>query len=311
MRHVREQQAQVHAKSGNARKDRTWSGRHGQQLTAFLFLLPAVIAFLVFKYLPIMEGFFISLFRIDIVDLPGEFCGAENYLRVFRDPEFYAALTHNIYFWIVGLLINFWPPIVLALLINEVIKHTTFFRMAYFIPAVAPAIAVTILWKYIWQPDYGLANFLLSRLGIEGQGWLNDPDWVYWCMYFPGLIISGGMNMLIYLAAMQEVPEEQYESALMDGAGFISRVRYILLPHIMPIIGTMFILDMINRFNEVNTPLVMTGGGPIGKTQTLILYAYKLAIDRQDYSYAIAIANVVFLLIFVITAIQMLLERKK
>jgi multiple sugar transport system permease protein len=183
--------------------------------------------------------------------------------------------------------------------------------MAYFIPAIAPAIAVTVLWKYIWQPDYGLANYLFGIIGLSQQMWLNDPDLVYWCMYFPGLIIAGGMSMLIYLAAMQEVPTEQYESALLDGAGFLHRVRYILLPYIMPIVRTMFILDIINRFNEINVPLVMTGGGPIGKTQTLILYAYKLAIDNQDYSYAIAIANVVFVLIFIVTAIQIMLDKSE
>jgi len=276
-----------------------------------MFLLPALILFVLFKYYPIIQGFFISFFEIDIVNLPGKFVGFANYSRAFSDKYFYSSLWNSVQFWLVGLVMTFWPPIVLALLINEVRKYRTFMRLVYFIPAIAPPIASLVLWKYIWQPDYGFANYLLSLFNIPPQLWLNDVNLVYWVMAFPGLIIAGGMNMLIYLASLQSIPNDLYESAVIDGAGFFKRIRYITLPMIMPMIKTLFILDFIGRFNEVTTPMIMTGGGPAGATETMILYAYKSAMNNLDYSYAITLANVVFIIVFAITALQMGMEKKQ
>ncbi|GHV45284.1 sugar ABC transporter permease [Clostridia bacterium] len=281
------------------------------QTAAFAFLAPALVVFALFKYYPIVQSVFISFFHIDIVHLPGTFVGLENYSRAFADPQFYTALLHNLYFWLVGLTINFWPPIVLALLINELRRGKTLLRLMYFIPAIAPAVAVSVLWKYIWQPDYGLANALLGALGAPPQMWLNNPLLTYWCIYFPGFVMAGGMTMLIYLASMQEVSLEMYEAAVMEGAGFLDRVRYITVPQIAGIIKVMFLLDVINKFNEMNAPLVMTGGGPMGTTQTLILYAFNAASDNMDYSYAITLANIVFAIVFIVTALQMKFSKDK
>lgn len=276
-----------------------------EQITAYAFLLPALVAFVLFKYYPISEGFFISFFDINIVHLPGNFVGFDNYIRAFTDVKFYSSLMNNVWFLIYGTVMTFWPPILLALFINEVGRGKTLMRLFYFIPAVAPAIAVSILFKYIWQPDYGLANYILSIVKISPQMWLNDSKLVYFCMMLPGMILSGGMNMLIYLAAMQGVPAEHYEAAMIEGASFFKRFFSITLPQIKNVIGMMFIIDVIARFNEINTPLVMTGGGPAGATETLILYAYKQATNSLDYSYAITMANIVFIIIFIITAFQM------
>jgi len=127
----------------------------------------------------------------------------------------------------------------------------------------------------------------------------------------PGMILSGGMGMVIYLAAMQDVPKEHYEAAMIEGAGFFRRFFSITLPEIKNIIGIMFVLDVIGRFNEITTPLVMTGGGPVGSTETLILYAYKQATHHLDYSYAITMANIVFAIVLIITAFQMKLTGKE
>lgn len=285
--------------------------KNKQQFSAFLFLVPALVVFLLFKYYPIIMGMYISLYDINIVELPGKFVGLANYKRAFTDPAFFSALLTNIKFFLVGLTINFWPPIFIALLINEIRKGKTFFRMMYFLPAVAPGVAMAVLWKYIWQPDYGFANYLLSLLHLEPQMWLNDPKMVIWCMYFPGLIMAGGMNLLIYLAALQDVPEERFEAAMIEGAGIFNRIRYITMPQIFPIIKIMFILDIIGRFNEAGTPFIMTGGGPVGASETMILYAYKSALTNLDYSYAITLANIVFFIIFFITAVQMKVSAEK
>lgn len=281
------------------------------QVAAYLFLIPAIIFYCLTKYYPILMGFFISFFNIDIVHLPGKFVGFANYARAFQDPEFFQSLWITVKFFLTGLVLSFWPPLVLAILINEVRRGKTLFRTLYFLPAIAPGIATAVLWKYIWQPDYGLANALLTALHLPAQMWLNDPALVIWCLYLPGLLVAGGMNMLIYLAAVQEVPEEHYEAAVIEGAGFFARIRHVMVPQILPIIKVMFVLNVIGSFNEAGLPFLMTGGGPIGSTETMILFAYKSALNNLDYSYAITLANIVFVIIFVATAIQMRLQREK
>ena len=279
------------------------------KLAPWVFLLPALISFTLFKYYPIVMGMLVSFYNLDIVNPPGKFVGLDNYIRAFKDPNLYNAVKNNLEFAFVILILNFWCPIALAILVNEVRKGRTFFRTMYFIPAIAPGIAVNVLWKYIWQPDYGFANYILSLFNLPPQLWLNDVRQVKWCMQFPGLIVAGGMNFIVYLAALQEVPEEHYEAALIDGAGFIDRIRYITIPQIIPIVKIMLILTLIEVFNMVDAPLVMTGGGPAGSTETLVLYAFKVATRDLDYSYGLALSTIAFAVVFVITAFQMKLSR--
>ena len=279
------------------------------RLIPFLFLVPALIAFSLFKYYPMFLGFFISFFDVSIVDLPGTFIGFANYTRALTDPSFWNALGNNAEFLVVSLCINFWVPILLAALINEVRRGKTFLRTMYFFPAIAPGIAMLVLWKYIWNHDYGLANYLLSLVHIGAQKWLNDPTLVKWCMQFPGLIMGGGLNMMIYLAAMQDVSEELYEAAAIDGAGILRRFRIIALPQILPIISTMLVLSVIDVFNMFDNVQVMTGGGPYGSTDTLILYSFKSAYTGLDYGYGITISTIAFLVVLILTIIQMSLNR--
>jgi len=275
----------------------------------WLFLVPALISFTLFKYYPIMLGIVVSFFRVDILHLPGAFVGFTNYIRALKDNFFWNALKNNVQFFLVGLAINFWVPIVLATLVNEVRKGKVFIRTMYYLPAVAPGIAMLVLWKYIWQPDYGLANYIMTLLHLPDQLWLNDKTLVKWCMSFPGLLMGGGMNMLIYLAALQDIPEEHHESALLDGAGFIRRIWNISIPQILPIITTMLVLAVIGAFNMFDNVWVMTGGGPSGATETIIVYSYKQAYTMQDYGYALSLSTLSFIIIFILTFIQMQLNR--
>ena len=279
------------------------------QITGWLFLVPALISFALFKYYPIILGFFVSLFKVDIMNMPGEFIGLANYTRAFTDHNFLNAAKNNVQFLFVALLLNFWVPIVLGILINEIRRGKTFIRTMYYIPAIAPGIAMMVLWKYIWQPDFGLANYIMRVFNMPKQLWLNDPNLVKWCMQFPGLVMGGGMNMLIYLAALQEIPEEQFESALIDGAGFFKRITRISMPQIRPIISTMLILAVIGVFNMFDNVKIMTEGGPIASTETIILYAFKNAYTFSDYGYALSMSTISFLFIFLLTIIQMRLDR--
>ena len=274
-----------------------------REVLGIVLLLPALASILVFKYFPVGLGFFETFFKMNIVKLPGEFIGFDNYIRAFHDTQFINAFAHNFKAFIYCMLMNFWTPILLAILLDEVRHGKTFFRLGFFIPACTPAIAMTVLWKFFWQPDYGLANYFLKIMGIAPQLWLNSEKWVYFCMYFPGLIICGGMNMLIYLAALQDVPKELYEAAIVDGVGIINRVRYITFPAIKNIIGLMFTLSLIGTINLMENVMILTGGGPANSTQTLLLYAYQQATNSMDYSYAMTLTTIVFAIVMGITII--------
>lgn len=279
--------------------------------SAYLFLFPALVAFALFKYYPMILGFISSFFNFDVVNPPGKFIGFDNYIRAFNDPVFFQSIWNTFEFVIVTLVLNFWVPIFLAILINEVRSGKTLLRTLYFLPAIAPGVAVTVLWKYIWQPDYGFANYMLGLLNIQPQMWLNDPAMVKWCMKFPGLVAGGGMNMIIYLAALQDIPEEHYEAALMEGAGFINKIRYIVLPQIRPIVGIMLILTLIGAFNYFDEPYIMTGGGPMDSTTTMVLYGFKAAYRSGEYGYGLSITSIVFVIVFIITAIQLNISSKQ
>ncbi len=281
------------------------------EIVGLLLLLPAVASLVLFKYFPVLLGVFESFFKIDIVNLPGKFIGFDNYIRAFTDKQFLGAFWHNAKFFIYGLVMNFWVPIVLAMLLDETRKGKAFFRLGYYIPACTPAIAMTILWKYFWQPDYGLANFFMTKLGLEPQLWLNDPDLVYFCMSFPGLVICGGMNMVIYLAALQDVPRDQYEAAMIDGASIIQRIRYITLPTIKHIIVLMFTLSIIGALNAMDNVLVTTGGGPANSTQTMYLYAYQVGVNTMDYSYAMTMMTIVFVITMTLTIVFNKITKEK
>lgn len=281
----------------------------------WLFILPALIAFLVFKYYPILMGMAITLFKYDIMKPPGQFIGLGNYVRAFKDPYFIKAIGNTAELWGIMLAINLWVPLVLAIMVNEVRKHKTLVRTLYYVPAILPSVVVTVLWKYIWQPDYGLANYVIGLFGAGPQMWLNSTALVKWCMRFPYLFLFAGlqtgMDFIIYLAALNNIPTELYESAQIDGASFFNKLRYITLPQVRSTIGMMLILNTITIFNLFDEPMIMTGGGPVNASMTVVLYAFRKAYKDGDYSYAITLTTIAFIVVFLLTLVQMRLQNKK
>jgi multiple sugar transport system permease protein len=278
------------------------------KISPWLFLLPGIIVFALFKYYAIFLGVFVTLFDFNIVNPPGVFIGLKNYLQVLKDPEFYNAFRNNVEFLLITLVMNFWVPIVIAVLVNEVRKHKTFFRSIYFIPAIVPTLAIGMVWKFIWQPDYGFANYLLSLVHIAPQLWLNNAMLVKWCMRFPYLVMGGGLNFVIFLAALQEIPEEEMEASLIDGAGYFQRIRYLVLPYLLPVVGIILTLTVIDAFNYFDDVMIMTGGGPAGATETITLFGFLKVYNDTDYSYANTVYTISFVIVLIFTIIKMRID---
>ncbi|MCL2059183.1 MAG: sugar ABC transporter permease [Oscillospiraceae bacterium] len=280
------------------------------QFSGWLFIIPAALLFLMFKYVPIIMGTFVTFFDYNIVNPPGNFVGLRNYIAVLTESRFHTSLINTFEFFLIMLVLDFWVPIVVAILVNEARRGNALFRTLYFIPAIAPSIAMTVLWKYVWQPDYGFANYLMQLVGLPMQKWLNDPMLVKWCLRFPQFIMAGGLAFVIYLAALQDIPEEEFEASLIDGAGFLQKIRYIVFPHLRHVISLMLVLLLIEAFNYFDEPMVMTGGGPIGKTETLIMYSFKSAYRDSRYSFAITLAVITFVIVLACTVAKEALSRK-
>jgi multiple sugar transport system permease protein len=273
--------------------------------SGWLLIIPAIISFLLFKYYPIIMGVMVSFFDFSVMNPPGRFVGLKNYIRAFKDPLVWNAAKNNVEFWFLMIVMNQFVPLILAIMVDEVRKHKTFVRTMYYIPALLPGVVSIVLWKYFWQPDYGLANYFVTSLGGKAQLWLNDTKLVKFCMRFPGVIMAGGMDFIIYLAALSGINREMYESAQIDGASFWRRLFFITIPSIVPTISMLLVLGTIGVFNLFDGVMIMTGGGPVRATETLVLYAFQKANRETDYSYAIAVMTIAFLIVFVLTIIQM------
>lgn len=288
-----------------------------EALAGYGFLLPNFAGFLMFTSLPVLASLALSFVRWDLFSAP-VFVGLQNFRNLFRDALFWkfcwntVVLMAAIPFSIAGSLI-------LALALNQKLKGMVIFRTVYFLPTICSGVAIYVLWRLIYMPDYGLLNAFIAKLGqllglrLEGPAWLNDEAWAKPALIIMGIWQSvGGYNMILYLAALQGVPRDLYEAAEIDGANRWQKFWAVTWPQISP--TTFFILTMsiIGGFQAGFDPaFIMTGGGPNGSTTTIIYYIYNNAFVWNQMGYAAAISWFLFSIIFLMTLGQWKFFAKK
>lgn len=271
--------------------------------TPVLFLTPAVIAFLLFKYYPLYQAVFMSFFNYKVIDPPGPFVGFQNYSYLIHSTEFWNALWNTLVFFVIYLVLTFWIPIVQAILLNEVRFANKTIRVLYLLPTAVPAVAGFILWKWLYNPDYGLLNYLFEFVNLGPYGWLNDPSMAKWAIVIPAMF-GTGMSMLLYYSALQSVPSENIEAAKIDGAGPWRRMVEIIFPSLRFLIGMQFILFISGVFLTFDPMYIMTGGGPANTTRTLSMLVYDSSFKEFRFGVAGSISFVMFMIIAFITYIQ-------
>ncbi len=275
----------------------------------FFFLSPSLGGLLLFVLGPILASLGLTLFEWDLLT-PPDFVGLGNFQRMLDDRDFWAALRHTLYF-IVGYI-----PLVMvlalgvAVVLNQKLKGQVFFRAAFFVPVVSAWVAVALLWKWIFNPRFGILNYLLKFVGIEGLTWLFDPQ-----LAMPAIIITSvwkdiGFVMVMYLAGLQGIPAEYYEVASIDGAGSWQRFRYITLPLLSPTTFFALIISLINSFQVFDQVWIMTEGGPGGATTVLVQQIVKNAFSYSRMGYASALSWALFALVFAVTVVQMRLQQR-
>ena len=273
---------------------------------AWGFVAPALLVIAVFFLLPVAAGLCLSLTDFDIYALADvrnlRFVGLENYARLLQTPLFWQALGNTFYFVLVGVPLSIGLSIGSALLLHSrLARFKFFFRTALFAPVVTTLVAVAVVWRYLFQTRYGMVNYALSHLGVNPIDWLGDPH-----MAMPTIILLAvwknfGYNMVIILANLQAIPDEVYEAARIDGASSFQQLIYVTLPMLVPTLLLVGILTTAGYFQLFAEPYVMTQGGPLRSTVSVLYFMYEEGFKWWNFGTASTVAVLLFVLIFAVT----------
>jgi multiple sugar transport system permease protein len=277
---------------------------------AWWFVAPALLVIAVFFFLPIVAAFLISLTDFDIYALADlanlRFVGFGNYLKLLQTPSFWQALGNTLYFVAVGVPLSIGTSLGAALLLHSrLARFKPFFRTALFAPVVTTLVAVAVIWRYLFNTRYGLLNYALGGLGIDPIDWLGDPHWAMPAIILFAVWKNFGYNMIIFLAGLQSIPEELYEAARIDGASVWRQFASVTLPMLSPVVMLVGILTIAGYFQLFAEPYVMTQGGPLQSTVSVLYFMYEEGFKWWNLGSASAVAFVLFLLIFAVTALQL------
>lgn len=281
-----------------------WKG----YLWGFLFVLPALVIFALFLWLPIFKGILNSFYVVDFVK-GNSFVGLANFKTIFNDPEVLIAIKNTLYYMALALVIGFWVPIFFALCISEMRRFQGFARIAAYLPYVVPFVVLYGVWRWLYDP-VGPINALLKAIGIGQINFMVDRSWSMISIVIMETWQSFGSAMLIYLAAVLSVPRDWYEAAEIDGAGIWQRVRYITLPAILNQIVLLLMLQLIATSQGFQTQYAMLDGGPNNATLTYALLIVRYAFVRQDYGVASALGVLMFLALSILAILQYRVNNK-
>lgn len=275
----------------------------------YLMVAPVVLGLLLFYVWPVLQTFYYTF-----TDW-GSFgnytwSGIENYKQLFRDPLFFQALRNTFYYVILTVPIGIFIAILCAVLLNQRIRGVSVYRVIYYLPVITMPAAVAMVWRWLYNGDYGLINYALSQLGIKGPGWLTDPDIALYSVCVVIIWSSVGYNMIIFLSGLQGISQSFYEAAEIDGASPISQFFRITLPLLTPTIFFVTVMSLISSFQTFDIIYMMVGEIGIDATQTVVYLFYKYAFLLSEKGYAATVATVLFVIIMAVTAFQMRLQKK-
>ena len=280
-----------------------------------LFLLPALGLIAVFFVLPVLGGLALSFTDFDIYAVGNpkliRFVGFHNYAAALGSHDFWSAMRNTLYFVVVGGPLSVIVSLVAAMLLNaRTVKLRSVFRTVYFAPVVTTLVAVAVVWRYLYHPHYGFVNQFLGLVGIDPIDWLGNPTWSMPAIVLLSVWKNFGYNMLIFLAGLQTISDELYEAAAIDGAGAWARFRHVTLPGLAPTFLFVGVTTMINQFQLFAEPYVMTQGGPLGATRSIVLLMYEEGFRWWRMGMGAAIAFLLLLITLAGAFVQIRLQRR-
>ncbi|GGA49953.1 carbohydrate ABC transporter permease [Paenibacillus physcomitrellae] len=284
------------------------NGRWKKHLWGYLFLVPALIIFVLFLWVPIIKGFVYSFYHVDFVK-GNEFVGFDNYAKVFHDGDVLISIKNTFYYMLLCLAIGFWVPIAVSIAISELRKFQGFVRIAAYLPYVVPGVVLYGLWRWLYDP-IGPINGVLTTLGFDPVSFISDSRWSMVSLVVMETWQQFGSAMLIYLAGVLAIPKDWYEAAEIDGAGVWARIRHITLPSMKGLIVLMLILQLIGTSQAYQAQLAMLDGGPNKATLTYALLIVKYAFTSLDYGTATALGVLMFIVLGVLGILQFRLSKE-
>lgn len=273
------------------------------------FTSPWIIGFLLLTLIPMISSIFISFTEWDILT-PPKWVGLQNYIEIFNDPLFYKSLKVTLTYTLFSVPINVILSLLVALLLNNNVKNIKLFRTIYYLPAVVSGVVVSLLWGWMFNPEFGLLNNILIKFGIQGPQWIYDEKWV-----IPSLVIMSiwgiGGGIIIYLSGLQSIPKDLYEAAKIDGANFWQNLIHITIPSMSPILLFTTLTSIIGSLQTFTQAYVMTDGGPNHSSLFYAFYVYKHAFTWRKMGKACALAWILFLVILCISLLVLKVSSSK
>jgi multiple sugar transport system permease protein len=282
-----------------------------QEITAWLFLAPALIVLAAFTLYPMVQAAYLSLTNYNLIRA-AEWLGLDNYVELFRDPAFWNAFWNTVLYAVVVTPVTVVLALALAVFLNRQFMGRAFVRTAIFLPFIVSLGIIAIAWTFLLDPNIGLLAYWLGQLGVVAeQGWLSDPRYAMGAVMLVGVWKNVGFYMVMYLAGLQSIPEELHEAARLDGAGPWQRFRSVTLPLLSNqtmLVSVMALIATLQAFDQI---YVMTHGGPFFKTETLVMLIYREGFEELRFGYGAAISMVLLVFVFVLSMIQYGYFRRK
>lgn len=269
----------------------------------YLFLLPAVIVLSIFFFIPFFQTIFLSFQNYSNSIYHPDFAGLQNYIEILKNPIFYKVMLNTIIYLVVAVPILAIIPLFLAILINQKIRGITIYKILIYLPVIVSIVVAAIAFKWLYA-EQGILNYILNVLHINSIGWLTDPKYAIYSVIIVTIWKGIGYYMMIYLAALMSVPKELYEACDIDGAGFLTKHLTVTVPHIMPTIALVTTISSISAMKIFAEIYVMTKGGPLNSTKTIVYYIYEKAFENLDLGYASAMAVILLVIVMVFSFIN-------
>ncbi|MEZ4728439.1 MAG: sugar ABC transporter permease [Caldilineaceae bacterium] len=278
-------------------------------IVGYLFFSPWLVGLVLFNVLPILSAIYYSFTEYSVLQ-PPRWVGLNNFHEMFYvDELFWKAVYNTLYYAIFSVPLGLIFAIVLAMLLNYRVWGLTFFRATFFLPSIVPGVAAAVVWAWILNPEYGLINDMLARIGLPGPPWLTSEDWSK-----PAFILMSlwgiGSTAIIFLAALQDIPVHLYEAAEIDGANLFQRARYVTMPMLTPAIFFNLIMGIIGALQIFTQVYVISDGGPLWSTLFYVFYLYRQGFQYFNMGYASALSLVLFVITLIFTLLVMLTSRR-
>ncbi len=277
----------------------------------YLFLMPAIILLAVFFFIPFFQTVHLSFFDYSNSFYNPVFSGINNYVNLFKNPVFYKVLANTFIYLIVAVPVLAIFPLFFAILLNQKIKGMTIYNILIYLPVVVSIVVAAIAFKWLYAQE-GILNYFVNLIGLNSIGWLTDTKWAIYSVIIVTIWKGIGYYMMIYLAALMSVPKELYEACDIDGANFLQKHLTVTIPHIMPTIMLVVTISCISAMKVFAEIYVMTKGGPLNSSKTIVYYIYERAFENLDLGNASAMAVVLLVIVMIFSLINILcFERKK